>query len=165
MKRVLALIISLLVSLSFAFAGVNVNTATQAELQTLNGIGPVKAKAIIDYRAKNGPFKSLEELDKVPGVGQGTLAKIKNDVTLTGSTTVPADSKIAEKKSAARAPASKSSADDTARSKTAKTPPSGTKAPDSREKSADKMAATVGADTTRAAKSTKESDKTKADDN
>ena len=58
MKRVLALIIALLASLSVAFAAVNVNTATQAELESLNGIGPAKAKAIIDYRTKNGPFKS-----------------------------------------------------------------------------------------------------------
>src|SRR5689334_20868131 len=52
-------------SSALAFAVVNVNTATQAELETLDGIGPVKAKAIIDDRTKNGPYKSLDDLDRV----------------------------------------------------------------------------------------------------
>jgi len=162
MKRVFALIVALLASLSVAFAAVNVNTASQAELESLNGIGPAKAKAIIDYRTKNGPFKSLEELDKVPGVGQGTLAKIRNDVTLTGRTTVPADAKRTEKKSAARASTREPSADDTSKSKATKTPSSGmTK--DKAEQRADKKSATPGADTPSVSRSTKESDKKPAE--
>ena len=93
MNRILVLLFALLMSVGVAFGAVNVNTATQAELESLNGIGPVKAKAIIDYRTKNGPFKTVEELDKVPGIGEGTLGKIRNDVTLTGKTTVTADAK------------------------------------------------------------------------
>src|SRR5439155_21280864 len=83
---------------ALTFAVVNVNTATQAELETLKGIGPVKAKAIIDYRSKNGPFKTIDELDKVPGIGKATISSFKNDVTLSGQTTVAADTKNSDKK-------------------------------------------------------------------
>ena len=87
MKRTLVVIIAFL-SLSFnVFAAVNINTASQAELETLNGIGPVKAKAIIDYRKKNGAFKSIDDLDKVEGIGGATVKNIKKDVSLSGKTT------------------------------------------------------------------------------
>ena len=84
MKKVL---LALLVLLSFslsAFAAVNLNTATQAELEGLNGIGPAKAKAIIDYRQKNGGFKSVDDLGKVTGVGPSILKKVRNDVSVGG---------------------------------------------------------------------------------
>src|SRR5690349_3937727 len=93
MKLLFALLFALCLGITNALAAVNVNTATQAELETLNGIGPAKAKAIIDYRNKNGAFKTVEELDKVPGIGEGTLKKIRADVTLTGATTVKAQEK------------------------------------------------------------------------
>jgi competence ComEA-like helix-hairpin-helix protein len=64
-----------------------VNTAERADLEKLNGIGPVKAQAIIDYRAKNGPFRSLDDLDKVPGIGKATLEKVREDVTFSGPNT------------------------------------------------------------------------------
>ena len=98
MKQIVALITALFLSIGLAFAAVNVNTATEAELQTLDGIGPAKAKAIVDYRTKNGPFKSVGDLEKVPGIGPSTLADIKKSVTLTGKTTVAADAKGADKK-------------------------------------------------------------------
>ncbi len=59
---------------------VNVNTASQAELESLPGIGPVLAQRIIDYRAKNGPFKTLDELRKVQGLTRTVLDKIKDRV-------------------------------------------------------------------------------------
>ena len=59
-----------------AWAGVNVNTASSAELQTLPGIGPSKAEAIVAYRSENGPFSSLSALDAVPGIGPSTLQNI-----------------------------------------------------------------------------------------
>ena len=102
MKKIFALLIGLAFCAMNAIAAVNVNTATQAQLETLNGIGPAKAKAIIDYRTKNGAFKTVEELDKVPGIGQGVLAKIKADVAVSGETTVKATEKKADDKKAAK---------------------------------------------------------------
>src|ERR1700712_6098329 len=98
MKQIFALITVLFLSIGLAFAAVNVNTATQQELQSLNGIGPVKAKAIVDYRTKNGPFKSVDDIDNVPGIGKGTMAKIRNDVSLSGNTVVGGDNKASDKR-------------------------------------------------------------------
>ena len=50
---------------AFSLAAVNVNTASSAELEALPGIGPAKAKAIVEYRQKNGAFKSVEVLNKL----------------------------------------------------------------------------------------------------
>lgn len=97
MKKIFALLIGLAFCTLNAFAAVNVNTATQAQLETLSDIGPVKAKAIIDYRTKNGPFKTVDDLEKVPGIGKAILAKIKPDVTISGETTVKAEAKPAAK--------------------------------------------------------------------
>jgi competence ComEA-like helix-hairpin-helix protein len=56
---------------------VNINTATVAELQTLPGIGPTKAQAIINYRTANGNFSSIDALLNVPGIGPVTLNLIR----------------------------------------------------------------------------------------
>jgi len=61
---------------------VNINTASQAQLEELPGIGPTKAKAIIDYRLLNGPFLRIEDLEKVKGIGPKTLENIRAKVTL-----------------------------------------------------------------------------------
>ena len=70
-----------------AQAAVNINTATQAELETLQGIGPTKTKAIIDHRKKNGSFKSADDLQKVSGIGPATVQKLRKDITVSGITT------------------------------------------------------------------------------
>lgn len=62
-------------------AKVNVNTADAKTLQTLNGIGEVKAKAIMDYRKKHGKIKNLKELGKVSGIGEATLEQLKGSVS------------------------------------------------------------------------------------
>lgn len=70
------------------YAAVNINTATQAELETLQGIGPAKAKAIVDYRKKNGPFKSPADLEKVNGIGPATMKQLRKDITVGGTSAV-----------------------------------------------------------------------------
>lgn len=67
----------------FVLDKVNVNTATAEELvETLKGIGPKKAQAIIDYRTKHGPFTTLEQLKEVKGIGPATLARNQDRVEL-----------------------------------------------------------------------------------
>jgi competence protein ComEA len=76
-----------------ALAGVNVNSASQNELESLPGIGPSKARSIIEYRAANGPFSSLADLDHVSGIGPSTLANLEPHVVFEGDTTpVPSGS-------------------------------------------------------------------------
>jgi len=77
-------ILVLVFASSFAHAEpVNVNTANAAEIaQSLKGIGPKKAQAIIDYRSKHGAFKSADELVNVKGIGAKTLVIIRKDVLL-----------------------------------------------------------------------------------
>jgi competence protein ComEA len=71
---------------------VNINTAGAAQLQQLPGIGSTKAKAIIEHR-KTQPFKSVEDLAKVKGIGEALLSKIKNRVVVKGKTTAKAPKK------------------------------------------------------------------------
>jgi len=87
MKKLLLGMLAWIATIGFAFGAVNINTATKEQLDSLKGIGPTKAQAIIDYRTKHGPFKSVDDLEKVPGIGPATLKDIRNDVTLTGATT------------------------------------------------------------------------------
>jgi competence protein ComEA len=61
---------------------VNVNSATNAELETLPGIGEVIAQAIVDHRTENGPFTSVEQLVDVSGIGDATLEDIRELVTV-----------------------------------------------------------------------------------
>lgn len=72
-----------------AMAGmVDINKADAATIsKELKGIGPVKAKAIVDYRTKNGSFKSVDELRKVGGIGEHLLAKIRSEVSVGGMDT------------------------------------------------------------------------------
>ena len=61
---------------------VNINTASSETLQTLDGIGEAKAKAIIEYRDKNGNFKNIEDIKNVSGIGDSIYEKIKNNITV-----------------------------------------------------------------------------------
>ncbi len=83
-KLMLALILSLGFAIN-AFAVVNLNTATQEQLESLNGVGPAKAQAIIDYRKKDGNFKTVDDLNNVPGIGDKTLEKLKPELTVSGA--------------------------------------------------------------------------------
>jgi competence protein ComEA len=87
--KALFLILALLFSLiNVAFSAVNLNTANQSQLEGLKGIGPVKAKAILNYRKKNGAFKSVDDLQNVPGFGDKTIANIRAKLSVTTSTPV-----------------------------------------------------------------------------
>jgi competence protein ComEA len=57
---------------------VNINTADQATLESLPGIGPVTAQKIIAYRQTNGPFATIEDIQLVSGIGPATFEKIKD---------------------------------------------------------------------------------------
>lgn len=61
---------------------VNINTASQGDLETLPGIGPVLAAEIITYRETEGDFLSIEDLQKVPGIGPATFEKIQHLITV-----------------------------------------------------------------------------------
>lgn len=61
---------------------VNINTATRKELETLPRIGPKLAQRIIDYRKEQGNFKSIEEIEKVKGIGKKTFERLKDLITV-----------------------------------------------------------------------------------
>ncbi|MEK7202124.1 MAG: helix-hairpin-helix domain-containing protein [Patescibacteria group bacterium] len=61
---------------------VNINTASVSELDTLPGIGPAYANAIINYRTTNGPFIRIEDIEKVKGIGPKTFEKMKSRITI-----------------------------------------------------------------------------------
>ncbi|MDR1423162.1 MAG: helix-hairpin-helix domain-containing protein [Azoarcus sp.] len=61
---------------------VNINTADATALQQINGIGPAKATAIVEYRKTKGPFASADDLVKVPGIGEKSLAQLKPQITV-----------------------------------------------------------------------------------
>jgi competence protein ComEA len=126
-----------------AMAAVNINTATKEELTSLKGVGEKRAQDIIDYRTKNGNFKSVDDLEKVPGIGPGLMKQIRPQVTTTGKTVVdqPAD-KGTKTKASDSAKSTKSS--DSKKSETAKSDsPKGDamKAERAKEKTAEKSKA------------------------
>lgn len=61
---------------------VNINGADEAEMQTLPGIGPSKAAAIIEHRNTNGPFKNIEDLKSISGIGDKTFEKLKEHISV-----------------------------------------------------------------------------------
>ncbi|MET3998276.1 ComEA family DNA-binding protein [Marinobacterium sp. MBR-109] len=86
-KRLLsaaALVGALLFSpLSMAAEAVDINVATAAEIATsLNGVGPAKAQAIVDYREANGPFVSVDQLADVKGIGAATIEKNRTQIII-----------------------------------------------------------------------------------
>jgi len=89
-KIIIALFAMFLMTFAgFASAVVDLNAATPAELDALKGVGPAKAKAIIDYRDKNGPFKSVDDLAKVKGFGAKTVDKLRPELTVGGAAPAP----------------------------------------------------------------------------
>lgn len=83
MIKSLLLAVFLLFSQGLYATPVNINTADAASLaEQLKGIGPKKAQAIVDYRNKNGAFTSIEDVVKVKGISEKTLAKNRDNIVL-----------------------------------------------------------------------------------
>ena len=97
MKHLMGIVLLVLMFLTGAAwaAPVNINTAdAPALMAAIKGVGEKKAQAIIQYRKEHGPFKSVDELANVPGIGEKTVAKNRNNLTI-GKSAVPADTKPA----------------------------------------------------------------------
>jgi competence protein ComEA len=88
MIKKLFILATALFSINAFAAPVNVNTADAKTLAgSLHGIGAKKAQAIVDYRTKNGEFKTIEDLAKVSGIGAKTVEKNKADILLSDTAT------------------------------------------------------------------------------
>jgi len=137
-KLLLAFIVWFAIS-GAALAAVNINTATKDELVTLKGVGEKRAQAIIDYRTKNGPFKTVDDLEKVPGIGPGLMKQIKSQVAVSGPTTIDKPAAAAKTKTDDKKTTTKSTESAKADStKTTKTSDSGKSDTKSTTKSTDK---------------------------
>ncbi len=107
MKKLLLVFAMWFAIYGIAMAAVNINTATKDELVTLKGIGPSRAQEIIDYRTKNGPFKTVDDLEKVKGIGPGTMKQIKSQISVSGPTNI--DKSAATTKTASKTATDKKS--------------------------------------------------------
>lgn len=98
MRKLLTLVFAVLAAIQVAFAAVDLNSASETELDGLPGVGPAKAKAIVADRQENGPFKSVDDLKRVKGIGDKMLDKLKGQVTVGGVADLgqKSDSKPAE---------------------------------------------------------------------
>jgi competence protein ComEA len=120
MKRFIIALAALLFCGS-SIAAINLNTATKDELVALPGIGPAKAQAIVDYRNQHGPFRSVDEIRKVKGIGEKLFISIKPELSIGAASRAPSaqtqakgDTK-ADPKAAARAEAGVIAKDDKAK--------------------------------------------------
>ena len=82
MSNIVRFILVILLTISSAFAAVNINTATEKELTALPGIGPSKASAIVEFRNSNGPFSSVDDLVKVHGIGAKTVDGLRSSASI-----------------------------------------------------------------------------------
>ena len=69
---------------------VNINTASAVELEQLPGVGAKTAERIVDYRQKKGPFKKIEELMNVQGIGEKNFLKLRGQLTVSGQSSTTA---------------------------------------------------------------------------
>lgn len=88
MKKLL-LALTVLFSINIFATPVNINTADAKKIaDSVSGFGLKKAQTIVDYRTKNGDFKTLDDLNKVSGIGDKTIEKIKADILFVDSVPV-----------------------------------------------------------------------------
>ena len=105
-RRSIVISLGLLFLPLYAYAAlVNINTADAALLDTLPGIGPSKAAAIIDYRTQHGPFARIEDIQNVSGIGSSTYADIASMITVGAATTPITASSTPSARAAANASA------------------------------------------------------------
>jgi len=93
MKKILWAVALFFAFISVSFAAVNLNTATMEQLEAIKGIGPSKAQAIIDYRQKNGGFKTVDDLKNVKGFGDKSVDKFRSELTVGDDASKKADKK------------------------------------------------------------------------
>jgi competence ComEA-like helix-hairpin-helix protein len=105
MKKIVFAVLAFFMSIGMAFAAVDINSADESGLDAIKGVGPAKAKAIVEERKKNGPFKSLDDVSaRVKGIGEKTVAGWKKDGSVSvGGGSAPAAAKTDAKKETPKA--------------------------------------------------------------
>ncbi|MBU9583379.1 ComEA family DNA-binding protein [Burkholderia multivorans] len=159
LKKLLMLFVALSLSLAAGLAAaVDVNTADQAALESVKGLGPVKSKAIIDERTKNGPFKDADDLaTRVKGLGTKSVGHLEeNGLTIGGSSAPPKGVKLSKPAATSSATTSTTTSVGTASTSTTATAGTTAAAP------APAPAASTPAAATKPAKSKRASKKDKA---
>jgi competence ComEA-like helix-hairpin-helix protein len=175
LKKLLMLWVAIMLSIGSAFAAVDVNTADQAALESVKGLGPVKSKAIIDERTKNGPYKDADDLAaRVNGLGTKSVANLETNGLTIGGSSAPPSGKTATRPSSTTGAAPANSTVKSSTAATAATSPaattattpattpaaSGTKATKaSKKEKAASAAAASGASDAKQSKSKKKKDK------
>ncbi|WP_175769128.1 ComEA family DNA-binding protein [Burkholderia cenocepacia] len=132
LKKLLMLFVALSLSLAAGLASaVEVNTADQAALESVKGLGPVKSKAIIDERTKNGPFKDADDLaNRVKGLGTKSVGHLEeNGLTIGGASTPPKGVKLSKPAATTSATTSTTTSAGTASTSTTATAGTTTAAP------------------------------------
>ena len=92
-EKSLGVLLMLLLVLAVAQTGsaeterVNINTASAVELTKLKGVGSAKSQAIVEYREQHGPFKTVEDLKAVPGIGDKLLESLRPHITVGAAAT------------------------------------------------------------------------------
>lgn len=139
LKKLLMLFVALSLSLAAGLAAaVEVNSADQAALESVKGLGPVKSKAIIDERTKNGPFKDADDLaNRVKGLGTKSVGHLEeNGLTIGGSSAPPKGVKLSKPAATTSATTTTTTPAGTATTATAGTTPPAANMPEAATKPA-----------------------------